>query len=382
MSSRVRRPSLTAVSSSGRLVSRPGKPGGGLGPSFSAAVCGAWSLAKQSITSRLSHSAWRSAGVASGGRTVPRPPGRSAAVRNRWCGVTSQVTGRPCCLAARTSRISSRVATWQTCRARPASAAARMAAARLRPSAWTHGRAGGGPAAQVLAPGGHVVQAQRAVGLVEVELEPGHARGERGGGGQVVEPGAEVLGVIAARLLPGGRQGQLQRGGIGDRRGGVGHGQHQGKAAGQGGGGAAVPIFFVGGAGFAQVHVRVDQAGESEHKGSLNEFHHGDTALTGPTPRTGEERDFYTILSLLYPVICGIRRFSVMCGISGAGKKNPVPGIGDGKRKKNPGIFKKTSRKREFRDGGLTLKNKSPRLDGGADAKGAGENGLVYTCRD
>ena len=35
------------------MVSRPGNPGGGLSESFSARVCGAWSVAKQSITSRF-----------------------------------------------------------------------------------------------------------------------------------------------------------------------------------------------------------------------------------------------------------------------------------------------------------------------------------------
>src|SRR5687767_11494709 len=42
------RPSLTAVRSKGRMVSRPGKPGGGFSESFSSRVWGAWSVAKQS----------------------------------------------------------------------------------------------------------------------------------------------------------------------------------------------------------------------------------------------------------------------------------------------------------------------------------------------
>ena len=75
-----------------------GEPGGGLGPSFSARVCGAWSVAKQSITSRLSHKAC----AVGGGRQARAhlaPPGPSAGcrrwLRNRWCGATSQVTLSP-----------------------------------------------------------------------------------------------------------------------------------------------------------------------------------------------------------------------------------------------------------------------------------------------
>ena len=77
--------------------------------------------------------------------------------------------------------------------------------------------------------------------------------------------GAEELGVIAARLAAGGGEGLFQRGGIRDRRLGVGHGQHQSKTASQGGSRAAVPILLVGGAGFAQVDVGVDQTGKFEH---------------------------------------------------------------------------------------------------------------------
>lgn len=41
MSSIVRRPSLTAVSNSGSIVSNPGNPGGGASESFSDTACGA-----------------------------------------------------------------------------------------------------------------------------------------------------------------------------------------------------------------------------------------------------------------------------------------------------------------------------------------------------
>ena len=41
LTSIVRRPWLTAVSKSGNMVSKPGKPGGGDGESFSWTVCGA-----------------------------------------------------------------------------------------------------------------------------------------------------------------------------------------------------------------------------------------------------------------------------------------------------------------------------------------------------
>ncbi len=65
--------SSTAVSNNGRMVSSPGNPGGGLSESFSSIVCGAWSVAKQSITSMFSHSASTSSFVAKRGRTSPLP---------------------------------------------------------------------------------------------------------------------------------------------------------------------------------------------------------------------------------------------------------------------------------------------------------------------
>ena len=62
------------------------EPGGGAGLSFSARVWGAWSLAKQSITSRLSHSACTSRRDARRGRTSLRPlpmAGISSSLRKR-----------------------------------------------------------------------------------------------------------------------------------------------------------------------------------------------------------------------------------------------------------------------------------------------------------
>ncbi len=64
-----------SAAAAGRSPGR-GSRAAGSAPSFSARVCGAWSVAKQSITSRLSHSACRSAGVARRGRTSPRPAPR------------------------------------------------------------------------------------------------------------------------------------------------------------------------------------------------------------------------------------------------------------------------------------------------------------------
>ncbi len=124
----------------------------------------------------------------------------------------------------------------------------------------------GRPALEMRQPQRHVVQAQWTVGLVEVHLQPGGAPGQTGRLSRVIGTRAQELGVIAARLARGRRQRQLQRSGIGHRRFGVGHGQHQREAACQRGGRAAIPILFVLTAGFAQVYVRVDQAGQFDHK--------------------------------------------------------------------------------------------------------------------
>jgi hypothetical protein len=81
------------------------------------------------------------------------------------------------------------------------------------------------------------------------------ARGELRG---IIRAGPQELGVVAACFLTGSRQSPLQLGSTCDRRLRVRHRQDQGESPGQGCGCAAVPIFFVRRAGFAQVYVRVD----------------------------------------------------------------------------------------------------------------------------
>ncbi len=75
--------------------------------SFSARVCGAWSVARQSTLPSLrpASSAWASLWVRSGGATLYTASKlRSASsVSSRWWGQTSQVTFTPCALAALTS---------------------------------------------------------------------------------------------------------------------------------------------------------------------------------------------------------------------------------------------------------------------------------------
>ncbi len=100
-----------------------------------------------------------------------------------------------------------------------------------------------------------------AEGGVEVHLQSGGAVGEAGGLGGIVGAGPQELSIITAGFEAGRSQGQVEGLCVEDGRFGVGHGQHQRHAPGQGGRSAAVPIFLVGGAGFAHVHVRVDQAG-------------------------------------------------------------------------------------------------------------------------
>src|ERR1041384_5796327 len=80
----VNRPSCTAVSNNGKAVSKPGKPGGGFSESFSSNVCGAWSVAKQSITSKFCQRASTSSFVARRGRTSLLPErGGEPAVEGR-----------------------------------------------------------------------------------------------------------------------------------------------------------------------------------------------------------------------------------------------------------------------------------------------------------
>lgn len=118
-------PSCTAFSNNGKIVSKPGKPGGAFSLVFSCTVWGAktkiqslffckskiqirhkifaffclpWSVAKQSIASKLSHNACWSSFDTREGRTWPffSPIRlRSSLQRKRWCGHTSQVTARP-----------------------------------------------------------------------------------------------------------------------------------------------------------------------------------------------------------------------------------------------------------------------------------------------
>mmetsp|Transcript_78021 Transcript_78021/g.114220 ORF Transcript_78021/g.114220 Transcript_78021/m.114220 type:complete len:217 (+) Transcript_78021:1829-2479(+) len=116
-SSMVRRPSLTAVRSSGSIVSSPGKPGS-FWFFFSSLVWGAWCEEKTSMMSMLSHSACLSLAVARRGRMVIRSSpclSTSSSVRKRCVGLTPQVTLAPRRFASRTTIISSlrdRAHTW------------------------------------------------------------------------------------------------------------------------------------------------------------------------------------------------------------------------------------------------------------------------------
>mmetsp|Transcript_41137 Transcript_41137/g.96718 ORF Transcript_41137/g.96718 Transcript_41137/m.96718 type:complete len:211 (+) Transcript_41137:1624-2256(+) len=139
-SSSERRPSDTAVSSSGNIVSRPGKPGGGVADCFSSLVCGAWCDEKTSMMSMFSHSASTSLSVASRGRTSAMPLGSvatCASVRKRWCGATPHVTLAPRRFASRTTMISSRRDSAQTWIARSYIMAIMSTAASVLDSART-----------------------------------------------------------------------------------------------------------------------------------------------------------------------------------------------------------------------------------------------------
>ncbi len=88
--------------------------------SFSSAWWGAWSLAMASTVPSASpaRSACRSASERSGGFIlvlVEKPVSATASsVSSRWCGVTSQVTGRPRALPLRTSSRQPAVDRWAT----------------------------------------------------------------------------------------------------------------------------------------------------------------------------------------------------------------------------------------------------------------------------
>ena len=114
------------VSMSGRLVSRPTTPNGAISNShsFSWRACGAWSVTMQSIvpSTMPARSAAASSAVRRGGfilRFVSYVSSSADSSRNRWCGHTSAVTGRPSALAARTSSMPWAVEMWQICRAQP-----------------------------------------------------------------------------------------------------------------------------------------------------------------------------------------------------------------------------------------------------------------------
>ncbi len=125
-----------------------------------------------------------------------------------------------------------------------------------------------GPRLQVAPPIRHAIQAQLTEGVVEVQLEPGGIGCIRRGDGDVARGRSQILSVVAAGL---GRRRRRrpssgQRAGIGDGRGGVGHRQHGGDPAGEGGGGRARPVLFVGLPRVAGVHVDVDESGEANHR--------------------------------------------------------------------------------------------------------------------
>ena len=107
-----------------------------------------------------------------------------------------------------------------------------------------------------------VVQAERAVGGVEVHFQAGGPVRQSGPCVYVVRTGPDEESEIASGFLPGQGQRSLEGGFVCVRRLGVGHGQNGGDAAGQGRGRAGVPVLFVGGAGFAHVNVDVDEPGE------------------------------------------------------------------------------------------------------------------------
>ncbi len=58
--------------------------------------------------------------------------------------------------------------------------------------------------------GSQVIEAQRAEGLVQVQLEPGHLRRKRRGCGGVVGAASQEKGVVAAGPLSGGGPSRCQ----------------------------------------------------------------------------------------------------------------------------------------------------------------------------
>ena len=113
-----------------------------------------------------------------------------------------------------------------------------------------------------------LVEAQRTERLVEVHLQARALAGERRRALDVVRAGAEVDAVVAAGarargLLLGGK-----RRAVGQGWGVVGHVHHAREAARQRRGRPGIEVLFVRGAGIAQVHMRVNQAGQLEERHS------------------------------------------------------------------------------------------------------------------
>ena len=106
--------STRCVCTAANAVSSPVTPIGATsnGCSFSSRECGAWSVAMQSIVPlrSASISAWRSLSVRSGGFILKLASSERTAssVRQRWCGVTSQVTFTHAALAASIASTDSR----------------------------------------------------------------------------------------------------------------------------------------------------------------------------------------------------------------------------------------------------------------------------------
>ena len=113
-------PRRTRSSDSGNAVSSPSMPKAAFSnsTSFSTDEWGAWSVAMASTvpSASASHSASMSAMVRRGGLHLVKVSYSAQAwsVSVKWCGVTSQVTGRPRRLASRTRRTDSAVLRWAT----------------------------------------------------------------------------------------------------------------------------------------------------------------------------------------------------------------------------------------------------------------------------
>ena len=114
-------------------------------------------------------------------------------------------------------------------------------------------------------PEGHIIEAQLTKGHVEIHLERCCLAGQGCNNLRVIRPRADVLSIVAARLLAGSLQGKVEGLTVEDRRFGVGHRQNHRESAGQRRGSAGIPIFLVGCSRLAQMDVRIYQAGEFKH---------------------------------------------------------------------------------------------------------------------